>query len=192
MEIVMPAIANKEFEQALEAIDSLIEKYPHEPELLVRRLQILLAAKQFEPAVALFNDVVKEFGDRPETIYGFAWTIALAEDASPDLLNAGLLEMERLVEKTKEEDAGLLDTLARLHFKLGHMEDAVEWQTKAVKLDADPIFGRHLDEYRAVLTPPEDAVALPVETAEADSETVKPEAPNSETADSLDEDSDAD
>jgi hypothetical protein len=49
-------------------------------------------------------------------------------------------QAERAVELTKGVNSGLLDTLARVQFRLGKKTEAVMTEEKAVKVEQDPSY----------------------------------------------------
>ena len=71
---------------------------------------------------------------------GSSWLQSLDQ---PDLV-AGHLEQVRAAAKRASElkdhqDAAILDTLARVHYELGNLADAIKWQRQAVEKNQ----GRH-------------------------------------------------
>ncbi len=86
----------------------------------------------------------------PETLNSLSWTILTDKRAkNPDTALAIALA-QKGVELTGERSAAVIDTLAYALFKGGKMDEAVAWETKAVKLtdgkDAEMVAA--LEKYR--------------------------------------------
>lgn len=98
-------------------------------------------------------------------------------DSARDL-ELALLAAERSCELGSERDAAVLDTLARAHWRLGHRDQALELQKKAVGLafgsDNKTGLQKSLDEY---LKPPAPKPELPVPGAPASLPAAPPAAP---------------
>ncbi len=71
-----------------------------------------------------------------------AWTIAIAEDATPALRRVALHLAERAVGETHREDPNILDTLAELQFQLGEEERALDTIDEAIALEPDEPYFR--------------------------------------------------
>jgi hypothetical protein len=64
---------------------------------------------------------------------------------------------ERAVELTRRSDPSILDTLARVHFEKGRIDQAIELQTEAVErapADMKGMLQRTLERYREAQTSP--------------------------------------
>jgi thiol-disulfide isomerase/thioredoxin len=89
-------------------------------------------------AATLVDGAVK---DEPQALNQIAWTI-VDPDASWARrdLSLALRAAERANQLTSESDFSILDTLALVHFDLGHVQQALELQKKAVGLlsETDP------------------------------------------------------
>jgi membrane associated rhomboid family serine protease len=64
-------------------------------------------------------------GVTAEELNNAAWMIAVDKQSSPQLLEAALELAERAADDTDHAKAHILDTLAEVHFQLGHREAAV-------------------------------------------------------------------
>jgi membrane associated rhomboid family serine protease len=70
-----------------------------------------------------------------------AWTVAIAESATPQDLESALGLAERAVEETQRKEPTMLDTLAELQFRMGKTEDAVATIDEAIAIDpAEPYY----------------------------------------------------
>jgi rhomboid protease GluP len=64
-------------------------------------------------------------GSDPETLNNVAWEIAVDPESPPELLETALALAQRAVADTGREKAHILDTLAEVHFQLGHRAEAL-------------------------------------------------------------------
>lgn len=104
-----------------------------------RKLQILLIElKQPREGYALAKEMVDEdFKDNAQALNGIAWMILTnAPEEGRDTALA-LRAARRANELTNNEDASILDTLAKAYFESGDLEKAIEHQERAVAKAAD-------------------------------------------------------
>jgi tetratricopeptide (TPR) repeat protein len=66
---------------------------------------------------------------------GVAWETATADNATD--LELALKAAKRASEIREDKDAAILDTLARCHYELGQLDEAIKVQQKAVDLDSN-------------------------------------------------------
>ncbi len=52
-------------------------------------------------------------------------------------MDLALRAAKRASELTNESDASILDTVARVYYEAGHLDEAIAWQKKAVAADTD-------------------------------------------------------
>jgi TPR repeat protein len=85
----------------------------------------------------------------------YAWLLVTAEDQKLRDPQKALPYAQKAVDMSGGREAYALDTLARVHFQLGDVDKAIEWQTKAVARAPDR------DTYQKVLTEYKEAKAHP-------------------------------
>jgi membrane associated rhomboid family serine protease len=78
----------------------------------------------------------------PEELNEAAWNVAIDEAASPEALEAALELAERAADDTDHAAAHILDTLAEVHFQLGHRAEAVAAIEEAIQRDPDEDYYR--------------------------------------------------
>ena len=81
-------------------------------------------------------------GVTAEELNNAAWMIAVDEKASPQLLEAALELAQRAADDTDHAKAHILDTLAEVHFQLGHREAAVAAIDEAILREPDEDYYR--------------------------------------------------
>ncbi|MFQ3610021.1 MAG: redoxin domain-containing protein [Fimbriimonadales bacterium] len=136
-------IGEKKYDEALAELDKLMDKMPEMREPLSGvRLRILLIADE-KRAYAYASELAQgTYKDDPQMLNMLAWTIVGDDQPiqlkQPDY-DLALTIAQRAVELTKEQDAGILDTLAMAHFRKGQLEKAIEVQRKAIAVaEKDP------------------------------------------------------
>ena len=89
-----------------------------------------------------------------------AWAMATSGDRAPDDLDVSLRAARQAAALSNHLDAGILDTLARVHHELGNSELALKWQQDAVELAEDADLRAELEQtlvrYGAAGKPPGD------------------------------------
>lgn len=133
------AMKNKEFEAALKVADEMMAVDPEQSSGLVPFQFNILAneIKDLDRAYKFAGDYLSGKGkDNAEGLNGLAWMMVDPEAtlARRDLPLAQKIA-ERAVELSKNKNAAILDTLARVHFTKGDITKAIEIQTQAVALD---------------------------------------------------------
>ena len=120
---------------------------------------LIYGGKKAEAAAFGRELVAGPLHDDEGSLNEFSWWIVdpdgkLTEGARDNEL--ALVAAERACELSGNQDAAILDTLARAHWRLGHRDQALELQKKAVGLafgtDNKALLQKSLDEY---LRPPE-------------------------------------
>jgi thiol-disulfide isomerase/thioredoxin len=154
-EEISKAMESSDFDGALAAIDKLAKAQPDmADELNGQKFGILVEKKDFAAALPLAKGLVESQKDNAELLNEIAWSMVDPENTpeKPDLDLAEKAAL-RAVEVSKGEDAPILDTLARVYFNQGHVDKAIELQTKAVdKAEEGQMkddLTKTLDEYKA-------------------------------------------
>jgi thiol-disulfide isomerase/thioredoxin len=142
-ELVEAALERGRWDLASPLIDELVE---YDGELFAsqafRKFRHLICDEEYQAAFDFARRTSKtSFHDSAEGLNSVAWEIVepmKCRIPEPDLALA-LSFAERADELTGGADASILDTLARVHFRLGHLETAVELQERAVaRLESGP------------------------------------------------------
>lgn len=118
------------------------------------RFKALLAKRDYPAAYA----VAREVADRPDAsaslLNELAWTIVSDEKLERRDLDLARRMAERAVTLTDHQNAGFIDTCARVMYEKGDAARAAELEGQAVKLSDLPDFRAALDRYKAKLAPP--------------------------------------
>jgi thiol-disulfide isomerase/thioredoxin len=177
MQIVMTARANKDYDEAITAIDTLLAKYPDDLNYQANRFRLLIESERFDEAIQMLQAVDASNPDNRDVLNFMAWS-ATNTHQTP-LLEAAREVMQQLHDASEPKDASLIDTLARVHFALGELDQAIAWQEQAVTLDDKPALQARLEEYRK---------ALADQSSDDADHPAQDEAPPAESAAPLDDD----
>jgi CubicO group peptidase (beta-lactamase class C family) len=86
----------------------------------------------------LARELVEEGWSNPALLNSVAWDVATTGQPAGDDLETALRAARQAGSLTDHQDAGILDTLARVYFEMGDSDRALQWQESAVKLARDP------------------------------------------------------
>jgi len=121
----------RDWNGALEQIDQF--EADHGPSLQLRqtRLQLLQNADRDEEASQVAEQLIDDSWDNARLLNAVAWSIATR--GSDSLLELATKAAERGSELTDHQDASILDTVARCYYEQGQLDEAIEWQQRAVE-----------------------------------------------------------
>jgi thiol-disulfide isomerase/thioredoxin len=133
------ALDQKKWDDAETALDSIQSAFPHfKNSFIGPRLKILLGRKQFAEAFQFADEFSKSHSTNDIWQNELAWTIATSESPDQHCLELAETMAERGVQLTDAKNTALLDTLARVQFRLGKKEEAMATEGKAVNLESNP------------------------------------------------------
>ena len=115
------------------------------------RLEILLARKDYDGAYQLVKSVSDAHPDNAMIQNELAWTLVTTKGVDQHGLALAKTVAERASKAAKEQEPGILDTLARAQFMNGLTNEAVATELKAVDLAPDEIksdLKKSLTEYQ--------------------------------------------
>lgn len=142
------ALARKgDWDAALAAIGEVETRDGPSARLTSLRMTILRLAERREDLAAEEARFVEQAWDDAQALNEFAWRIAIGRGNRN--LPLALKAAQRAVELTKEQDASILDTLARVHFEDGNVPQALAWQKRAAAINqgANPEIDQALQLY---------------------------------------------
>ena len=100
------------------------------------RLRLQLQAEKFDDAAKLISDIANDKNTAPEFINQMAWQIhelyVKNDKLPPVIIDAAAAAAQIAVDK-QPKNGMILDTLAHLLHHQGKLDEAIEWQTKAVE-----------------------------------------------------------
>ena len=182
------ALQKGDFKTGVELIDQLIAKFPDNGNFKNARFQFLLKGEMFDEANKTAAALFEASKDDALELNQLAWILATGvEGPGPDL-DLALAAANRAAELTESKNASVLDTLSRVHFSKGNIEEAIATEKKALEIANDEEkkqFEENLKEYEASVAPKTPA-AKPAELGEEKPANEKPsekESPEEKPAD---------
>ncbi|MCG8449473.1 MAG: redoxin family protein [Pirellulales bacterium] len=149
---IRQARQDKDWELALSIVAEHEDKLPETFPIKKFRFYMLNQLGRSEQAIQFLDEIALEIHDNARILNIQAWLIASNENSSEAVLRRTLPLAERACELTKYADGAALNTLARLHFELDDLKQAVTWQTQAVEASPEKEdFQKTLDKYKAAL-----------------------------------------
>jgi len=129
------ASAESRWEDAVAALDQLAKLGPDYERMNVRKLMILSKELgRYDEAYAFGAELTEAHWDDHGTLNQIAWFIVdPAEDLAERDLDLAMRAATRACELTNHADGAILDTLARVHYRAGALDKAIEVQREAVK-----------------------------------------------------------
>ena len=155
VEALTTAMSGRQWDQVAAEVDSLFALDAQDfADIGFMKYQALVVAGKAPEAAAWGRELVGgPLKDDEGQLNAFAWWIVDPEGGPEDSardLELALSAAERACELSSQSDAALLDTLARVHWRLSQRDEAIELQKKAAKLAFGPMKAtvqKSLDEY---------------------------------------------
>ena len=141
-------VRSQQWDAALGLLQEVETEMGPSPGISQTRFAILQRAGRTEEAAALQAKIVEQVWDNAMALNEIAWGIAIGSGERD--LKLAQKAAERASELRNHEDAAILDTLARVHYELGDLDKAVEWQTKAAERNSsEASIAETLEKYRS-------------------------------------------
>jgi thiol-disulfide isomerase/thioredoxin len=139
--------------KALETLDRVIEQFPTQDDLKMAKLNALLNAEKFDSADTLAEEMANNNWDDAQLLNQIAWIMATEVPKPHQRLESALRIATRASSLKNNEDASILDTVARVYYEQGNLTEAVAWERKAVEHNSDGIdfINEALKKYEAEL-----------------------------------------
>jgi thiol-disulfide isomerase/thioredoxin len=124
-------IQNQQWDQALNAVDSLENEIGKNAGLLRYRMMLLQQSGNNAEAARIRAELVDLVWEEPAALNAIAWEIASSGRSAE--LELAKRAAEQASNLRADKDAAILDTLARVHYELGDIDQAIHWQRMAVE-----------------------------------------------------------
>ncbi|HJN72220.1 MAG TPA: hypothetical protein QF528_06470, partial [Phycisphaerales bacterium] len=122
------------WDEWISAIDSFTEEYGSNPQMNSMKFDALLSGKKDkEAAYAWARTMLAPSWDDPNALNAFAWNLLDRTPEELQDLDFALEVATRASDLSDNENAMILDTLARAYWELGETYKAIAWQQKAVE-----------------------------------------------------------
>ncbi|MBC7967288.1 MAG: redoxin family protein [Fuerstia sp.] len=167
---ISAALQKDDFKTGVALIDQLIAKSPGNSQFKQARFQFLLKDEMFDEANKAAEELIKASNDNAMELNQLAWVLSTSVPGPGPDLDLALAAAKRAEELTESKNASILDTLGRVLFAKGNIDDAIVIQKKAIELanlDEKEQLEASLKEYEAARDKGNAADAKPAETGEA-------------------------
>ena len=150
------ASAEEDWESVISSIDAFVAEYGDNAQLANIKFEVLLTGMNDKTTAYKWAETIAESNwDNPNALNALAWNIVDELPEEYQDLEFAIRVAVRACEITDNEDAMILDTLARAHWENGETYKAIAWQQKAVEFSqegpmADSIKAT-LDDYQSTL-----------------------------------------
>ena len=124
-----------DFDKALETLDKLLAKDRKNIEYHELKIGLLAQIGKMEKAKSLYQDMFKEFADSEEDLNTLSWMAVTSPFEMCDL-DLAWKAAARAAELSKRKNSAILDTLARVYYAAGLLDQAVKTQKEAVEISA--------------------------------------------------------
>jgi hypothetical protein len=131
------AMAAGDVAGAIVLLDEMLKQFPGNSTLLKTRFKIAMQVPLFDEANKSAKMMADVAGEDVRILDDVAWMLATATDKPGLDLELALSTIQRAVELTKEQDISVLETIARVHSRIGNVAEAIAFQTKAVDASTD-------------------------------------------------------
>ncbi len=149
MKNIRKANAEKDWKTMLNEYDRLIELDPDNGFFVLEKFQVLLRdLNQPKKAYGLGIKLAEQHQDDAQLLNAMAWFIATEPGIEKRNLEFAQDIAHRACKLTDNEEAAILDTLARVYYEQGKLRQAIKWQKKAVEHAEE---GMMADEIKATL-----------------------------------------
>ncbi|WP_182865922.1 redoxin domain-containing protein [Rhodopirellula sp. JC639] len=128
---VSAMLREQEYDAALERMNQFEKAEGTSKTLLNYRVRVLEIAGRTNEAAVAREALVQAAWDDAMLLSQIAWTTATNGD--PSDLELALKAAKRASQLRDNEDASILDTVARCYYELGRLDEAIKWQRQAVE-----------------------------------------------------------
>jgi thiol-disulfide isomerase/thioredoxin len=136
-----------EWEKAEALLEKMLEKAPDSPTLRYERFELLVGGlNRPDEGYRLGRAIVEEDWDDPATLNMIAWFVVDDQRVKVRDLAFAMKAAQRACELTNDSDPAILDTMARIYYEMGDLENAIAWQRKAAQQAGDDRMGEGIRE----------------------------------------------
>lgn len=142
-------------QQARAMVEQGLNEFPQHPDLLYQRALMAAAAGNVARAEADLRQVLEQNPDNVLALNALGYTLV----DMTDRVQEGFELIQRAYEGSSEDPA-IVDSMGWAHYRLGNLEQALEYLSRAYALHEDDEIGAHLGEVLWQLGRREEARAL--------------------------------
>jgi thiol-disulfide isomerase/thioredoxin len=157
-----------DFDKALKQLDRMIISDKTNFSLYELKLGLLAQTEDYAAMRTTYGDIQERFADSPESLNTVAWIAATSPFGMADL-KVAWDAANRASKLSERKDSAILDTLARVYYALGLLQEASKVQEEALSVaegdEEKADIQRTLDFYRSAISVRTSILAQPAEAA---------------------------
>ncbi|MDB4678771.1 redoxin family protein [Rhodopirellula sp.] len=127
------SMQKKDYDGALTVLDQMEEAAGKSTNTALYRMTILERAGRVEQASEVRGAVIESAWENAQLLNQIAWNTARTGKGSETDMQLALKAATRASELNGNKDAATLDTLARVYYVMGDLDEAIKWQEIAAK-----------------------------------------------------------
>ncbi|HMB96461.1 MAG TPA: hypothetical protein VKK61_10520, partial [Tepidisphaeraceae bacterium] len=123
-------------------LDELMQLSPNDPEIVQNSYSLFKSAGRADDADKLFSNAymqahaeLAQNPDDPVLMNQLAWLCARCDQKMPEAF-----DMASKAAAAEPDSAAILDTFAEVNFRMGHTDEAVKLETRALQIEPDDVF----------------------------------------------------
>ena len=129
------AMQSEDWDAAVAVVDSLVERFPDRSSgFKLTKLRLLQHAGLDEQFAAFADRLLQEQWEDPRFLDNFAWNIAVTMSGESRKLELALKAARQASTLTNHSDPSIMETLARVYFEQGLVDNAIAAQKKAIDI----------------------------------------------------------
>lgn len=149
---IVTAVNAGNYREAVGITNRMLEKMPDNLKILSLQKQLMLDGGLFQRLNQLLAKLVRLSDSDPAKLNALAWNMTVELNIPKPDLALALRAAKRASELTDHKSATILDTVARVHYERGEIQEAVEWQQKAADTKPDSkLLAKTLKQYLSEL-----------------------------------------
>ncbi len=148
------AINSEDYASAVSLVDGLLKRFPTNAELQLIRFRCLLVGGMWDDVNKSAKILIEASNNDARELDQLAWMLATGSEEPGADLELALSAIKRAVELTHEEEISPIETMARVYFRMGNVDEAIALQKKTLQLASNP---RQIQQLSAGLAKYEEA-----------------------------------
>lgn len=152
-QFIVTAVNAGNYREAVGITDRMLKKLPNNRKILSLQKQLLIDGKIYNRMNKVFAKLVQLNNHDAAELNAIAWNICAELDTPKRDLDLALKAAQRASELTEHQRPEILETVARAYYERGELQDAVDWQEKAVEIEPTSVLlSQVLEDYLSELS----------------------------------------
>ena len=131
----------KQFERAMTLLDDALKQYPGNPDLLYDRAMVAERLNRIAESERDLREILRLKPDDPMALNALGYTLADRTDRFAE----ALVLIEKAL-KAQPNDPYILDSMGWVKYRMGKLDESLDYLNRAYSLKTDPEIAAHLGE----------------------------------------------